>query len=199
MIETQRRRPFLALTGRVMGAAMAAQLIAGVAWASEGAPTGNPWLGLLWKTVNFVVLVWILWYFGRKPVKALLGNAAVQSQVEMDEQRQFAQEAQDDLTQQRKRIENLEAELQRMLAETREETRAEQARLVAEARDQAERIKAGVQQQMEQEFAKARKDLQAELADQTVRLAETIVRQRMDDTSRERLTSRAIDQLGSGT
>lgn len=197
MIATQRRRPILALTGRVVGVAVAAQLVACVAWASEGAPAGNPWMTLLWKAINFAALVWLLWFFGRKPLRQLLGSAATQAQVEMDEQRQFAQHAEDDLAEQRRRIESLEAELQRMLAETREDTRQEQERLVAEARTQAERIKAGVQQQMEQEFAKARKELQAELANETVRLAESIVRQRMDDASRERLTTRAIEQLGS--
>jgi F-type H+-transporting ATPase subunit b len=198
MIATQWRHPALAFVVRVAGAALVAQLAAGAAWAAEGgAAGGDPWRALLWKTVNFVVLVGLLWYFGRKPLHALLSGSARAVRTEFDEHNDWARQAEEDLAEQRRRIDDLQAELQRLLGEAREEARAEHERLVAEARSQAERIKASVQAQMEQEFNKARKELQAELAGQTVRLAEGLIARRLDEPARERLLSQAVEQLGA--
>jgi F-type H+-transporting ATPase subunit b len=200
MIATQWRRSALALMARMAGAALVAQLAAGVAWAAEGAAAGgDPWRALLWKTVNFAVLIGLLWYFGRKPLHALLYGSARASRAEFDEHNDWARQAEDDLAEQRRRIDELQAELQRLLGEARDEARSEHERLLGEARGQAERIKAAVQVQMEQEFNKARKELQAELAGQTVRLAEQLITRRLDEPARKRLMSQAVEQLGART
>lgn len=168
------------------------------AWAAEGGGAhGDPWMELLWKAVNFLVLAGVLWYFGRKPLANMLRGAAQEARAELEARREAAHRAETDLTRQRDRITNLQAELERMAGAARGEAQAEHARLLAEARAQAERIRTTVHMQMEQEFSKARKALQAELAQQTVRLAEELIRQRMDDAGRQRIVTQAIDQLGA--
>ena len=124
-------------------------------------------------------------------------SASAGGWAELDLQRRIAREAEEALTEQRSRIEQLQSELERMLGEARDEARQEHARLIEEARVHAERIKGAVQMQTEHEMNKARKELQVELAEQTVRLAEQMIGQRLDDGSRQRLTSQAIDQLGA--
>lgn len=201
MIVTERGRHPLVPGGRAVAAAVLAQLApwalgATPALAAEGG-SGNPWMDLLWKAVNFLVLAGIIYYFARKPVGNLMRGAAKESKDTLDEQRERAAGAEAEAAEQRRRIENLEADLQRMLNESREEARSEHERLVAEARNQSERIRHAVSTQVEQEFNKARKELQAELAQETVRLADTMIRERMDDRRREQAADRAIEQLGA--
>lgn len=198
MIQSWWRRPPPALAGRVAALATAAQLVvAGTAGAAEGGGSGNPWLDLAWKAVNLAALVAVIWYFGRKPIGHMFRSAAQLAHDALEERRAQAHGAEAQLADQRRRIEGLESELERMVGEARSEARSEHERLVTEARAQAERIKASVQIQVELEFNKARKELQAELANDTVRLAEDLIRQRMDDDGRQRVVARAIDQLGA--
>lgn len=200
MMQSWWRRLPPAVFGRAVALATAAQLgVAGTALAEEGGGGGNPWMALAWKAVNLAVLLGLIWYFGRKPIGAMFRGAAKQAREALEERRAQASGAQAQLADQRRRIEGLEAELERMAAEARAEAQSEHERLVNEARAQAERIKTTVGMQVEQELAKARKELQAELANDTVRLAEEMIRQRMDDDSRKRVVSRAIDQLGAGS
>ena len=198
MIVTERRRAAVARAGRLLGAAGMVHLAAGAAWAAEGGGQGDPWLDLLWKAINFAVLVGVIWYFGRKPLANLLRGAAQAAQAALSQPRERARQAEAELAEQRRRIGNLQAELQRLQGEAREEARAEHERLLAEGRVQAGRIKATVRLQVEQEFAKARKELQAELARQTMRLAEEMIAGRLDDATRQRIVARAIDELGAG-
>jgi F-type H+-transporting ATPase subunit b len=189
-----------ALAGRLAGPAAALQLAAGLAWAAEGEGGGaNPWMALLWKSVNFAVLVLGIWYFGRKPIGNMLRGAAQAAQAALAGQRERARQVEVELEAQRRRIEGLEADLARMAAEARAEAELERARLVAEAHEHAERIKRGTAVQVEQEFNKARKELQAELAAETVRLAEALIRGRMDERGRQRLATRAIEQMGAAS
>ncbi len=181
--------------GAVLGVGLVL-LAAPPAWAAAGG-SGNPWLDLLWKAVNFGALVVLIWFFARKPVAAMLRNAAEGRRTELQSRRDQAAAAEREMAEQRRKIENLEAELQRMRDAAQGEAEQEKARLIEEARQHAERLKTNVRLQVEQEFAKARGELKRQLADDTVRLAEQQIKGRMDDESRRRTVNGAIEQLGS--
>jgi F-type H+-transporting ATPase subunit b len=193
----ERCRAAVARMGLGVGVVGAALFAASAAWADEAEVHGNPWLPLLWKTINFVLLMAIIWYYGRKPAATFLRGAAQAAQAVLGEPRERVRAAEAELAAQRKRIGDLESELERLLAEAREEARREYERVIAEAHVQAERIKAGVQAQVELEFGKARKELQAELARQTVRLAEEMISRRMDAAAQQRIVTEAIESLGT--
>ncbi len=190
-----RLRAGLCLRGA--GAALAAlALPAPAVLAAEGGG-GDPWLELLWKLVNFLVLAGIIYHFGRRPIADLFRGAAERAKGLLDSARQEARQTEDALAEQKRKIDGLQAELERWLAEAREDARQEQERLTGEARETAERIRVQTHHLVQQEFRKARADLQRELAGETVRLAEGMIRQRLDDAGQERLVDATIDQLGS--
>jgi F-type H+-transporting ATPase subunit b len=202
MIAFLRGRPRAAPIGPTLTLAaglviLLAPWAAGVAWAAEGG-SDDPWRDLLWRAVNLGTLLVLLYLFARKPIAGLFGGAARAARAELDAQREDARRAEAELAEQRRRIEGLQAELERMAAEAREEARSEHERLLAEARRQAERIRGAVRLQVEHEFSKASKALQVELARETVRLAESLIQGRMDDAGRSRLTTQAIERLGAG-
>lgn len=207
MMETERGCGPAARTGWARVAAVAAQpamwavcaAAAPAAWAAEGGEGGDPWMTLMWKGINFVILWAVIIFFARKPVAAMFRAAAQEARDALEGRRERARKAEEATDEQRSRIENLEAELERLLNEAREEARAEHERMVAEAHTHAERIKTSVQLQVEQSFNRARQELQADLARETVNLAEKMIRERMDDSARERIVTRAIDDLGAGS
>lgn len=173
----------------------ALMLPAGLAHAA-GQGGGNPWLDLLWKFINFFILVGLLFYFGKKPIANLFRNAAVKNREEMDESLQGAKTAQQELAGQQQKIENLELELKRLREEALEEARTESERIISEARAQGERIISQMRLQVEQEFNKARTGLKRDLAAETIRLAEENIRGQLDDGLRRKLADSTMEQMG---
>jgi F-type H+-transporting ATPase subunit b len=141
---------------------------------------GLNWNGLIWQTINFVVLLVLLRIFLYKPVVAML-----------DARAQRVRESLDQADQARRAAEQAEADRQSLLAETRRE--AEQIR--ARADEQAKRILADAesraherQQQIEEQAeASARQIEERVMAQVRAQLADLVV------TAVDRVTRGAID------
>jgi len=168
------------------------------AWAA-GEGSANPWMDLLWKTINVVVLLGLLHVFARKPLLNFFRGAASGLKKGLQGTRDAAAKAESEMVEQKRKIEGLQAELERLVVEARQEAQNERDRLVAEARAQTDRIMEQMRGQVEQEFSKARIALRRQLADETLQLAEKMIVERLDDTARERLVGTTIEQLGSSS
>ena len=169
-----------------------------LAFAAEGG-VDNPWMELLWKSVNFFVLMAILVFVARKPLQAMLRGGAGELKSTYDRTRSEAGAAEAELKTQQEKIANLQADLEKLLAEARTGAEQEKIRLTEEAREQAEKIKAQVQVQIEQEFKKASLELRKQLAAETVKLAEEMISRKMDKKQREQLVTETIEQLGASS
>lgn len=181
----------------LQAALTAAWLLAGLpglAWA-EGEGHGNPWLDLAWKAVNLAVLVGLIVYFARKPVGSAFRALAQETHDRWTGAHKAAQDAQAEMAAQRKQIEGLAGELQRMVADAQTDADREAARLVAEAKLQADRIMVNAGQQVEQELAKARTELRKQLAEDTIRLAEQMIRERVTPAERKLLMEQYIREM----
>ena len=182
---------------RLQTALCAAWLLAGLpalAFA-EGEGHGNPWLDLLWKGVNLLVLVGLIAYFARKPLGSAFRAMAKETYDRWSGAHQAAEDAQTEMAAQRRQIEGLAAELQRMVVDAQADADRETARLVAEAKLQAERILINATQQMEQELAKARTELRKQLAEETIRLAEQMIRDRVTPAERKKLMESYVREM----
>jgi F-type H+-transporting ATPase subunit b len=182
---------------RALGAAVAfasALPCAAALWAAEeaGEQHGDPWLDLLWKAVNFAALVALLWYFLRKPVGKALRGAAARVKATVDEARQNASDMERRYRDQRRNLENLKAALERLREEARRETQAETERLMKDAQAAADRMSGQIEKQVQQARTRALQSLREELADEAVKQAEALIRQRLDDATRRRLLDTQI-------
>jgi F-type H+-transporting ATPase subunit b len=141
---------------------------------------GLNWNGLIWQTLNFVVLLVLLRIFLYKPVVAML-----------DARAQRVRESMEQAAEARRAAEQADADRQSLLAETRRE--AEQIR--ARADEQAKRILADAearaherQQQIEEQAeASARQIEERVMAQVRTQLADLVV------TAVDRVTRGAID------
>jgi F-type H+-transporting ATPase subunit b len=141
---------------------------------------GLNWNGLIWQTINFIVLLVLLRIFLYRPVVAML-----------DARAQRVRESMAQADQARRAAEQAEADRQALLAETRRE--AEQIR--ARADEQAKRILADAesraherQQQIEEQAeASARQIEERVMAQVRAQLADLVV------TAVDRVTRGAVD------
>jgi len=177
-------------------AALALALLAPAPLLAAGeAGHGTPWLDLLYKAVNFAILVGLLVYFLRKPVAGFLVRTARDAYEGLAGARRTAAETAAEVEAQKGRLAAMEQELQRMVADARTDAGEELQRLTTAANEQAAHIRAQTAVQVEQEVRKARLALQAQVAEETVRLAEETIRQRLDGTRQAELVDRYIDNL----
>jgi F-type H+-transporting ATPase subunit b len=183
----------------------AALLVAAdLAWAAEeahgGAPEaahGNPWLDLLWKAINLAVLVAIIWWAARKPFAKGLADLAKATRDSFMSSRKAAEDMDAAMAEQKRKITGLAQDLSRMVADARADVEREKQRAQLEAQAQAGKIAAQTLQQIEQEVAKARLALRQDLAEQTVKLAEALIKQQVNSDEQKRLMADYLKQLES--
>ena len=159
---------------------------------------GTDWLDLAIKFLNFAILMGIIFYYARKPVAGFFIGAAREVKNTLVGAREAAAQAAAERKTQQEKIENFQAELERMVAGARADAGKELEQLSGEAQAQGERIKAQTHLQVEQEMRKARVELRTQLADETVRLAEALIRQQVDGAKQRELVGDYIEQMGSG-
>jgi F-type H+-transporting ATPase subunit b len=138
------------------------------------------------------VLVGLLYLVARKPIGKALRGAAERAKQTLDDARSSANLMERRHAGQRRNIENLKLELERMREEARAETAAEAERLKREAQAAAARMTAQVDKQAEQARAQALQSIRAELANEAVRLAESLIQQRLDPRTQRTLLERRI-------
>jgi len=179
-----------------IAAATTLVLTASPAWAAGG--SGDPWKDFLYKTINAVVFFGILYFVARKPIGQFLRNSATETRASYLETREASERVASELAEQRRKLEDLQSELNNMVEEARKDAEVERQQLEADAKAQAERIKSHVQQQTENEMLKARIALQTQLADDTAKLAEEMIRKQMDGKMQDKLVEEFTDQLEAG-
>ena len=183
------------LSGLVLGLLVA---LPALAEEEAAAAQGTPWLDLAISFLNFAILMGIIVYFARKPVTNFFIGAAREAKRTLEGAREAAAQADAERKAQQEKIENLQAELERMVAGARADVAKELEQLSQEAQAQGERIKAQTHLQVEQEMRKARVVLRTQLADETVRLAEELIRQQVNEGKQRELVGDYIEQLGDG-
>jgi F-type H+-transporting ATPase subunit b len=183
-------------------AAAAPLLAASLALAAEeaaheggAAPHGNPWMDLLWKAINVAILIGIIWWAARKPVAAAMKNAAKTTRDAFMSSRKAAQDMEAQMAEQKRKITQLAQELSHMVADAKADVEREKQRAQADAKALGVRLQQQTEQQIEQEVAKARNTLRQELADQTVKLAEQLVKQKVNAEEQKRLVANYLKQL----
>jgi F-type H+-transporting ATPase subunit b len=181
--------PFLVAIGMLVVA------LPSFAFAEGEAQAGNPWMDLLWKAINLIVLVGLIVYFTRKPIGAAFRAMAKETQDKWTGAHQASQGTLAEIAAQKKQIDGLEGELKRMVADVQADGEREAARLLAQARVEAERILANARLQVEQEMAKARQELQIQLAEETLRLAEKLVREKVKPAERKKLMESYVREM----
>lgn len=150
--------------------------------------------GLLWHTVNFLVLVYLLTRFLYRPVVRLLDERADRIKESMDRAAAVQAELANAGEEARRQLETVRRESQAIIEQAGQvgERVKEQARQEAQA--EADKIVARARAQMEQERQATVSELRREMADLVVEAAGKVIGQSMDDGVRRRL----VDEFTRG-
>ena len=150
---------------------------------------------LLYKVINFAILVGALTYLLRKPLSGFFAQRTSEIQASLAEGRKALEESEARLKQVEEKMKGLEAAIAALRAEAKQEEEAELNRLRAAAQAEAERIVAAAQDEIEGAGRLARLELKRYAAAQAIRLAEEHLRQHLDKKQRTSLVNRFLTEL----
>jgi len=148
-----------------------------------------------WYLPNFLILVTILWYFGRGPLKEHLvqRRAGLVEAIAKAERQRLA--AEDRHQEYREKLDRIGEEMAGLKQAMREEAEREKERILAAARDEAARIRHEAEFTARQELSQARAALREEAAALTVELAEKVIRQVINDQDQERILRDYLERV----
>ena len=164
--------------------------LASPALASEG--EGG---GLFFPILNLVLLIAVLVYFTRKPIRDFFNARRAGIQDDLQSAAEFRREAEARYAKWQRKLVDLEAELEQIRATSRERAEAERERIIADANATAERIRSEATAAIEQELRRAREVLSEEAANLAIELAAELLREHVTEADRDRLVTEFIERI----
>jgi len=151
---------------------------------------------LLFKIINFALLAGGLAYFLRKPLADFFASRSNSIRKSLEEGRTALEASSAQLQAVEQKLAHLEQEIAAFKASAAKEMEVERQRMMQAAAVEAEKVLASARAQIETSLRAAKLDLKSYAAQQAVELAEELIRQRLDDSGRERLLSQFVAGLG---
>jgi len=154
----------------------------------------SPW-SLLFKFINFAVMLGILLKFAAKPFKDFLRNRQASVKEKVDEADRRIREAEELKGTYQEKLAQLDKEIESFRARAMEDAEKEKARILAEARALAGRIREQAQLAYEQELKDAMSSVWAEIARRTLVSAEQTIKQAFKEEDHNKMVDEFIEKL----
>ena len=165
------------------------------ALAAGGGEHGGGGWSFFWQALNLALLVGVLVWFGRTPVRQFFTDRRHRVRQDLESSARLLAEAEAKLGEWQGRLAGLDAEIGKARETSRRLAEAERERILAEARASAERIRRDATTAVDQEVRRARRALRAEASDLALELAERILREELSAADRERLVTEFVERI----
>jgi F-type H+-transporting ATPase subunit b len=151
----------------------------------------------IWRVLNLLVFVIFLVYILRSKVRIgqVFNDRAASIVKELDQAKRDKQESQQRLAELEARLERLDQEVADIRAEAERESANEAERIRQTAAADAEKIRQTTQREIEGAMKSAKGELRAFVADQSVALAEGMIRREIRTEDNTRMVNKFIDDL----
>lgn len=169
----------------------------GAALASSGEGE-SPWnfTMLLWRVINTAVLIGLLVYLLKKPLSKFFSERKTQIQRDLDEAREQQRKAEELIQEYKQKIAGMEQELDKLRAELKKSSEAENQKMIANAEKMAATTVEAARLAAEQEVRNAKIALKNEAVDLALKLAETMIREKINEADRQRIVEEYLVKVG---
>jgi len=174
-------------------------LLAGAAFASgDGghADSGVLLKDFLYRVLNFGLVVAILVYFLRKPLKKGLAGRSEEIEKALAEAKQAKEEAEAKFAEYDRKLDQATEEIAEISDAIRREGELEKQKIIENAKQMAVKIEQDAEKAAALEIAKARRELQQEAASLAVEMAETILKKNFTKDDDTRLVDEYMQKVG---
>jgi F-type H+-transporting ATPase subunit b len=150
---------------------------------------------LIWRTMNFAVLAVALFLVLRKPIAKGLESRRQGIKDQLDDLEKQKQDAEGQLAGYKRKLSQLDQEVQKIVAAYVQEGEAAKARILEEAKASAEKLQEQAKKNIEHEFQKAKQQLRAEMAEQAVAMAEQLIKKHIKDEDQVRIIDEYLTKV----
>lgn len=163
---------------------------------SGAAPWYNkPWFPL-WRWFNLLLFVGVMVYLLRRPVRNFFQSRREGIRKELMRAKEERDAALAKLEEVEARIVNLNSEVETIRERAKREAEEERARITRATDEEMRKLREQAQRDIEGAAKAARLDLRRYAAEQSVRLAEEMIRARMRPEDDARLVGEYVEELG---
>ncbi len=174
-------------------------LVATCAFASGGGhEEASPWTPqmLIWRVINTIALIALLTYFLKQPLVNFFVERKAQIQKDLEDAKEQRDRAERLIEEYKTKIGAMEQELERMRAELQKSADAESAKIVGNADRMAVDMVEAAKLAAEQEVRKAKMALKNEAVQLAMQLAESLIREKINEDDRKRLVEDYFVKVG---
>jgi len=150
---------------------------------------------LLWRVVNFAILLWILIKFTGKPLKNYFANRREVLIKAIDEAREAKEAAERLYREYQEKLAGLEDEVKELESRIRSEAEAEKQRILSEADQFVIKVKQQVEQMANQEVMMAKRRLKEEAAKLAMQAAEDMIKKNISAADRDKMVENYLEKV----
>ncbi len=150
----------------------------------------------VWKFVNLFIFVGAIVYLLRRPISEAFKARREAIRAELIRAQQERDAALAKLQQVEERLQNLDAETARIREQAVREAEAEATRIAEQTASDIEKIRENARREITAAAANAKRELRQFSAEESIRLAEDMVRQNLQGDNAARLVNASIEGLG---
>jgi F-type H+-transporting ATPase subunit b len=150
----------------------------------------------VWRCINFAVLIGLLVYFVRKPIRNALQNRRAEIEKTLADAAAARDAAEARAKEYQEKLAKAAAEIESIYAAIRREGELERDKILASAREMAAKIELEADAKAASAVARARLELRAEAARLAVQLAEELLAKNVTAADQKRLVDEYMQKVG---
>ena len=155
---------------------------------------GIPWGKMAFHAFNLAILLGIIGWFARKPLRDAIADRSLAIKKDMDEINALRKQAQDRYAEIESRLQGYDRKLAEMKGDAEKEAAAEAREIAARAERDAQQIQQAAERTIRDETLRARHALRKDAVELAVKIAEEQLRHQITEADQRRL---AADFLGT--
>ena len=163
--------------------------------AEEAEAHGSGW-DLLYRVVNFAILVGALVYLLKKPLSNYLDAKTEQIRRDLTEAAGKRERAEAERKEAEARLAGLDREIAEARVKGLAQAEDERRRILQAAESEAARLAENAKKEIEAELELARRKLTARAAELSIEMARKKIREQISDADRRALFEKSMDKLG---
>ena len=148
-----------------------------------------------YRVLNFLVLAGALFFLLRKPVSQFLGDRIKGIQDQFNELDEKKAEAEKKIAECDRRLSTLETESEKIVAQYRKQGEDARQKILKEAEAAVFKLEEQARRNIEQEFQKARLELEAEIFEKAIAMAEDKLKKNITAQDQQKLVGEYLDKV----
>lgn len=150
---------------------------------------------LIWRTMNFVVLAGALIVLLKKPVANGLESRRQGIKDQLEDLERQKSEAEAKLNEYQQRLNQLDKEVENIIAQYIKDGEAAKVKIIEEAKAAAEKLEQQAKKNIEHEFEKVREQLKADMVNQAVAIAETLIKDNINEEDQKKIIGEYLTKV----